>query len=235
MQTNDTPERVCVQLVMRREERAALKALAAADGTSMTAWLLRRVADAANEQGIPLPEAPEPPALPQRRRERFRPEAIIVNGDPDAQWRAFMAAMASIRAREESEPEWNRIHALYWGVKSFEHVSRLFRAAKTWRASGYQPKLSAQLQARLETLLEFEALKKKWFAAWSKRTGYGARKAKERRLRNLDTARKQEAARQAKCQSKKRLKKAQDFAAFELEHVTGPDDDMEALFDAAAE
>jgi hypothetical protein len=235
MHTKDTPDRVSVQLNMSVAERQALKAIAAADGTSMTQWLLRQIAVAAKEQGIPLPEASQPPTAPKLPRTPFRSMALVVSSDGEEQWRAFIAAMIAIRGREETEQEWQRIHALYWGVKGFVAVSSLYRAAKTWRASGYQRRLTERLQAKLEALLEFEPLKKKWFAAWSKRTGYGARKAKERRLRNLDAARKQEAARQAKCQGKKRLEKAEHIAAFELEHVTGPDYDMEAVFDAAAE
>lgn len=235
MQPKDTPERVSVQLNMSRAERQALKAIAAADGTNMTQWLLRQIAVAAKEQGIPLPEAPEPPTGPRKRREPFRPTPLVVSNDGNDQWRAFFSAMGAIRGRQETEDEWRRIHALYWGVKGFEPISKLYRAGKTWRASGYQRKLPERLRMKLETLLEFEILKKKWFGEWSKRTGYGAEKAKERRLRDLDAARKQEAARQAKCQGRKRREKAEHIAAFEREHVTGPDDDVEVIFDVAAE
>lgn len=236
MQPKDTPDRVTVQLNMSAAERQALKAIAAAEGTSMTQWLLRQIAVAAKQQGIQLPEASVSPTPPRVPRKPFSPGALVVSNDGEEQWRALAAALNAIRGRDETEQEWRRIHALYLGAKAREEqISKLYRAAKTWRASSYQRKLPERLQLKFEVLLEFEPLKKKWFAEWSKRTGYAAQKAKERRLRNLDAARQQEAARQAKCQRKKRLEKAEHIAAFELEHVTGPDDGMEAVFDAAAE
>lgn len=211
MQNEDTPSKVCLQLWMTEPQRQALRAQAAAKQTSMTQCILQALALAAPTQQI----------TPRTSR-RWKPKAhyVDIGADADQQAAVWVRSMEAARGRELPWPEWDRVHALFLGLKSMRDLKPSWSLMRERRAGRHVP-TSPEEARLLQVLDDFDKLRKHHYELWDAETGHTASKRRKHRADNLEAVRAGDAARQRRkyAQTKAKLDQAK-LEAFLEAHVT---------------